>query len=130
MTPPRLLGQSDDCVSGDDLHYRIDVGVCSLHWSISLQWSIRYNVDLDDLLGLSSMRGALLQGFRDLIYVWIAVLPELRYPVVKSASGDTVLLEPLVIGKAAAAAFHDEIEAILRGEIPNIHDVASLVGVK
>lgn len=101
-----------------------------MHWSISLQWSIRYNVDLDDLLGLSSMRGALLQGFRDLVYVWIAVLPELRYPVVKSASGDTVLLELMVIGKAAAAAFHDEIEAILRGEIPNIHDVASLVGVK
>ena len=70
------------------------------------------------------------KGFRNFIYVWISVLSELGYPVVESALGDAVLLEPLVIGKAAAAAFHDEIEAILRGEIPNIHDVASLIGVK
>lgn len=59
-------------------------------------------------------------------YIRISFLPELGYPVIKYALGDPMLLEPLVIGKAAAAAFHHEFKTFVRCEILDVHSYASL----
>ena len=84
------------------------------------------HIDFDDLLALSFMRSVLLQRLRYFVDVRISLLPELGYPVVKSAWSDSMLFKPLMVGKAAVAAFHDKLIlfvccASLRFHTGNLH---------
>ena len=88
------------------------------------------HVDFDDLLALSFMRSVLLQRLRYFIDVRISLLPELGYPVVKSAWSYTMLLKPLMVGKAAVAAFHNKVKAFFGSEIPAVHCTPHIFRVK
>lgn len=71
------------------------------------------------------MENCLIQGT-----IILSAYPELGYPVVKSAWSYTMLFKPLMVGKAAVAAFHDKVKAFLRAEISIVHTGASHIRVK